>query len=159
MSRKTAQMIAPDAYPQMVNRAQATLLSKALRSAVTEVKGNRVIEDSADSLRGAVIGYVEALEAAGADLNQISDTAHEIKGFADTAGLSATARIAEGVCRYLEESHLLNIAPDAAVLALYISAIGRAARATDLEAQMSDAVARELGVLATRKLSEHRKTA
>jgi hypothetical protein len=159
MSRKPAQVIAPDAYPQMVNRAQARLFSKALRSAVTEVKGNHVIEDSADSLRGAVITYVEALEAAGMDLKLISDTAHEIKGFADTAGLSATARIAEGVCRYMEESHLLGSAPDAAVLALYISAIGRAARAIDLEAQMSDAVARELGILAARKLAEHRKTA
>ena len=152
MSKK-GQMISPDAYPQMMNKAQARQFSQRLRSAVTEVKAVRVIEDSAESLRGAVLIDVEELEAA-QSIAVLSDKAHEIKGFADTAGLHATARIAESLCRYLEESDLRGTAPDAAVLALHVSAIGRAARATDLEAQMSDAVAKELSILAARKLNE-----
>ena len=152
MSKK-GQMISPEAYPQMMNKAQARQFSQRLRSAVTEVKAVRVIEDSAESLRGAVLIYVEELEAA-SSIAVLSDKAHEIKGFAGTAGLHATARIAESLCRYLEESDLRGTAPDAAVLALHVSAIGRAARATDLEAQMSDAVAKELSILAARKLNE-----
>jgi chemotaxis protein histidine kinase CheA len=154
---KKAQMIPADAYPQMVSKAQAQLFSKTLRSAVTQVKAVRIIEDSADSLREALLVYVAELEAAGQDLALISEKAHEIKGFADTAGLHACARISEGLCRYLEDSENAHAAPDAMVLMLHVSAIGRAARATDLEAQMSDAVSKELATLSARKLAEVKK--
>ena len=100
MSSK-AQMIAPDAYPQMMGRAQAAQLSQALCSGASAVNATRIIANSAGTLREALLGYVEALEAAGQDQALVSDKAHEIKGFADTAGLPATARIAEGLCHYL----------------------------------------------------------
>jgi len=156
---KKAQMILPDAYPQMVSKGQAKLLAQSLRSAITEVKANRVIEDSADGLREAVLAYVEELEQAGGSLAVVSDKAHEIKGFADTAGLPATARIAEGLCRYLEESEVLRATPDASVVALYVSAVGRSTRNTGSEAQASSTVASELAALAARKLAEVRKIA
>jgi len=149
-----AQMISPDAYPQMVNKGQAKLLSQSLRSAITEVKANRVIEDSAEGLREAVLAYVEELEHAGVNMALVSDKAHEIKGVADTAGLPATARIAEGLCRYLEESEVLKAAPDTTVVALYVSAVGRSTRNTGSETQASSTVANELAALAARKLSE-----
>ncbi len=152
--KKTAQMIAPDAYPQMVSKAQAQLFSAALRSAATEVKANRVIEDSAETLRGAILSYVEQLENAGHDLAVISDKAHEIKGFADTAGLPATARIADGLCLYLEDCGTAKIVPDGAVVALYVSAVGRSARDSGRETQTSSTVASELAALAARKLAE-----
>jgi HPt (histidine-containing phosphotransfer) domain-containing protein len=153
MSKK-AQMIPPDAYPQMVTKAQAKQFSRRLRSAVTEVKAIRILEDSAETLREALLVYVAELEAAGQDVALISEKAHEIKGFADTARLHACARIAEGLCRYLEDSEALQAAPDGLVLVLHVSAIGRAARATNLEAQMSDTVAEELATLSARKLAE-----
>jgi hypothetical protein len=151
---KKAQMISPDAYPQMVSKGQAKLLSQSLRSAITEVKANRVIEDSAEGLREAVLAYVKELEHAGGNMTVVSDKAHEIKGFADTAGLPATARIAEGLCRYMEESDVLKAAPDAAVVALYVSAVGRSTRNTGAEAQASSTVASELAALAAHKLAE-----
>jgi len=151
---KKAQMIAPDAYPQMMSKAQSALFSQTLRSAVTEVKGARVIEDNAESLREALLCYVEQLEAAGHELPLVSDKAHEIKGFADTAGLPATARIADGLCHYLEKSQQSDVKPDATVIALHVSAIGRASRDPDGGGQMGGAVAGELANLAARKLAE-----
>lgn len=154
MMSKTAQMIAPDAYPQMVSKAQAQLLSQALRSAATEAQANRVIEDNAENLRGAVLDYVEQMERAGSALDVISDKAHEIKGFADTAGLPATARIAEGLCNYLEECDAAKITPDGPVVALYVSAVARSARDSGRETQTSNKVANELAALAALKLTE-----
>jgi hypothetical protein len=155
--RRPPHVIPVDDYPQMVSKAQAKLFSQRLRSAVTEVKAVRILEDSAEGLRVAVLGYVAELEAAGQDLGLISDRAHEIKGCADTAGLHACARIAEGLCRYLEESDVARCAPDALVLSLHVSAIARAGRATDREAQMSDAVSKELAKLSAQKLAEAKK--
>lgn len=147
-------LIPPDAYPQMLGKAQAAKFSAVLRSKVAEVKARHILEESADSMREAVLGYVEELEAAGRDRALVSDKAHEIKGIADTAGLPATARIAEGLCRYLEESDKLGAAPDPAVIALHVSAIGRATRDSDHGTRTSDAVARELAALSARKLAE-----
>jgi len=151
---KKAEMIAPGAYPQMLPKAQAALLSQTLRSAKTEVKAARVIADSAENLREAVLAYVEQLEAAGQDHQLVSDKAHEIKGFADTAGLPAAARIADGLCHYLEKIHELDAVPDATVIALHVSAIGRASRDSDQGGRMGEAVRAELAALSARKLAE-----
>lgn len=154
---KKVQMIAPDAYPQMLNKQQAALFSQTLRSAKTEVKAVRIIEDSAEGLREAVLTYVEQLEAAGQDQALVSDKAHEIKGFADTAGLPTTARIAEGLCHYLEKSHEIAAAPDATVIALHVSAIGRATRDTSQNSAVSQVVTGELAALVARKLADAKK--
>jgi GAF domain-containing protein len=152
-----AQMIAPDAYPQMLGRAQAAQFSQTLRSSASTENAMRIIADSAEGLREALLGYVEELEAAGHNHALISDKAHEIKGFADTAGLPATARIAEGLCHYLERSQELGAPADTAIIALHVSAIGRATRDSDHGGQMGGVVAGELAALAARKLAEARK--
>jgi hypothetical protein len=160
MSQKTkpdVQMIPPDAYPQMVSRADAAILSRTLRSHVTAVTASHVIEDCGEILRDAVRLYVGELEAAGRDLELVSDKAHEIYGFAETAGMLSTGRIADGLCRYLDESEQLGVAPDEAVVALHVSAIGRTARDPDTMTHMNDVVAKELAMLAGRKLAEIRK--
>lgn len=157
-TKPKAQVIPPDAYPQMVSKAQAAIMSRALRSHVTAVTATRVIEDSVEGLREAVGAYVEELEAAGTNLELISEKAHEIRGFAETAGMLSTGRIADGLCRYFDEAEQLGVAPDAAVVALHISAIGRTARDPCTVSQMNDVVAKELSLLAARKLAESRKT-
>jgi hypothetical protein len=158
MSQKTkAQMISPDSYPQMVSKAQAARMSRTLRSHVTAVTATRALEDSGELLREGVRAYVEELEGAGANLELVSDKAHEIRGFAETAGMFSTGRIADGLCHYFDDCELIGIAPDTAVMALYVSAIGRSARDPDTLTQMSDVVAKELAVLANRKLDEARK--
>jgi hypothetical protein len=152
--KKKAEMIAPDAYPQMLPKGQGALFSQTLRSGATEAKAARIIADRAEDLREAVLAYVEQLEAAGQDHQLVSDKAHEIKGFADTAGLPATARIADGLCHYLEKIQELEAAPDAAVIALHVSAIGRATRDSDQGGRMGEAVRSELAALSARKLAE-----
>ena len=151
-----AQMISPDAYPQLLPPAQAARFSKMLRSADTAADADRILKNAAAPLREAILTYVAELEAA-LDPSRISEKAHEIKGFADTAGLPATARIAAGLCRYMEQSDVAGDLPDKAVVALHVSAIGRAARALDLDGQMGETVAGELAKLAAQKLAEAAK--
>src|SRR3984885_8226098 len=101
MSQKSkVQMIQPDAYPQMVNRAQAALMGRELRSPQAATAAGRVIDHSGEKLRAAINSYVAELEESGSDLQLVSDRAHEIRGFAETAGMLCTGRIADGLCRY-----------------------------------------------------------
>ena len=154
MTMKTkikAQVIPPDAYPQMVTKAQAAGITRVLRSNVTAVTASRVIEESGDSLREAVRAYVGELEGAGMDFELLSEKAHEIPG------MMATGRIADGLCRYFDDACQAGVRPDNAVVALHVSAIGRTARDTNALSQMNDVVARELALLAGRKLAESRR--
>ena len=152
-----AQVIPPDAYPQMVSKAQAAAMARTLRSAVSTVTGTRVIEDNGDSLREALGAYVMQLEEAGMNFETVSDKAHEIRGFAETASMLSTGRIADGLCRYFADAYQIGVAPDAAVVALHVSAICRTARDPNTLNQMNDMVARELSMLAARKIAESRK--
>jgi hypothetical protein len=161
MSQKTkskAQLIPPDAYPQMVSKAQAANLARTLRSNVTAVTATRVIEDSGEMLRDGVRGYVGELEKAGMDYSLVSEKAHDIRGFAETAGMFATGRIADGLCRYFDDAAQAGVPPDNAVVALHVSAISRSARDPEALSQMNDMVAKELSVLAGRKLAESCKS-
>jgi hypothetical protein len=154
MTGKKGQLIPTDAYPQMAGKAQATAMSRTLRSAVTIEKAARIIDNAGEGLRAAILGYVVELENAGRNNNRLLEMAHEIKGFAETAGLLSTGRIAEGLCRYFEESEKLGLVPDQAIVSLHVSAIGRAARDQNVASQMSDAVARELASLVAHKMAE-----
>lgn len=156
---KKAEVIPPDAYPQMVSKAQAKLMASALRSHVTAVKASRVIEDSGEILREAVRAYVEELEDAGMNFDLVSEKAHEIRGFAETAGMLSTGRIADGLCRYFDDAQQGGVPADKAVVALHVSAIGRTARDPDALSHMNDVVARELSALAGKKLAEARRAA
>ena len=154
MTGKKGQLIPAEAYPQMVGKAQAAAMSRTLRSAVTIEKATRIIADAGESLRAAILGYVVELENAGRNNSLLSDKAHEIKSFAETAGLLSTGRIAEGLCRYFEDSEKLGLTPEPAIVSLHVCAIGRAARDQNVASQMSDAVARELAGLVAHKLAE-----
>jgi len=148
------QIIPPDSYPQMANKSEAAKLSRALRSQDVIARGSRVIEEASENLRAGVRQYVRALEQAAGDRQRTSEKAHEIRGFAETAGLAATGRIADGLCRYFEEMDKLGAELDMDVVALHVSAIARAAYAEDEAIRMSDVVARELAVLVNRRLAE-----
>jgi hypothetical protein len=148
------QVIPPDAYPQMVSRKNAAKLSRALRSIEAASRGAKVIQAAGQNLRDGVRDYVRELEEAIGDHQITSDKAHEIRGFAETAGLLATGRIADGLCRYFEAMGKLGAEPDTAVIVLHISAIVRAAYAEDEASRMSDVVAKELAALVSYKLAE-----
>jgi hypothetical protein len=146
-----AETIAPDAYPQMLDAAGSARLARTLRSRAARTEAAHVITAAAPRLREAALDCVAELEKAGADIAQVSDKAHEIKGFADTAGLPATARLAEGLCHYLERSRELGGPADASLVALHVRAIARAARDGD-PGPAAAVVAAELAALTARKL-------
>ena len=149
-----AQFIPPDAYPQMVSKSDAAKISRALRSSEALTRGARAIQEAGQRLREAVRDYVRELEDAIGDHEITSGKAHEIRGFAETVGLRATGRIADGLCRYFEEMRKFGAQPEAAIIALHVSAIVRAANAEDEASRMSDEVAKELAALVTHKLAE-----
>ena len=125
-------------------------------AAETAARGAKVIQQAGQRLRLAVHDYVRELENAIGNLPLVFEKAHELRGFAETAGLRATGRIANGLCRYFDSMEKLGATPDHAVVALHISAIARAARAKDEAGRMSDAVAKELAALVAHKLAETR---
>jgi hypothetical protein len=148
------QVIPPDTYPQMVSKQIAAKLSRVLRSVEASSRGEEVIQNAGQKLRDGVRDYVRELEDTIGDHQITSEKAHEIKGFAETAGLHATGRIADGLCRYFEAMEKLGAEPDTAVIALHISAIVRAAHAEDEASRMSDVVVKELAALVSYKLAE-----
>lgn len=152
--KKKAQIIPPDHYPQMLSGSDAAKLSRVLRASETLARGARVIQEAGAHLREGVRDYVRELEDAIGDHEITFDKAHEIRGFAETAGLKATGRIADGLCGYFEEMAKLGAEPDTSVIALHISAIVRAAHAEDEASRMSEVVAKELAALVSHKLSE-----
>jgi len=153
MSKK-GQMIPADAYPQLAGKSDAAHVARMLRSAVTAVRGQRVVEDQGEPLRAAVHGIVDDLEKAGHNYDLVLASAHEIRGLAETAGLVATGRIADGLCRYFDEVGQLGLAPDPAIVTLHVSAILRATRNGNEISNMSDVVAKELAALVRHKLTD-----
>ena len=106
------------------------------------------------TLRDAILDYVEGMEEAGTDLALIFAMVHEIRGFAQNAGMAATGRIAEILCRYLDEMDRAKKVVDRTIVTLHVAAIGRAARADRDDVKMGHIVADELSALVTRRLAE-----
>jgi hypothetical protein len=152
--RKQPQIIAPDAYPQMISKPNAARATKTLRSAQTAVKAQVAMEAEVPAMRAAILGYVEDLEQARGNMTVVFEKAHEIRGFAETAGLVTTGKIADILCRYMDDMERIKKPLDATIVALNVSAIGRAARAEDRDAAMGDVVAAELAALVARRLGD-----
>jgi hypothetical protein len=150
-----ATMIKPGAYPVM-NAAAAMGLLHALRDPKVGVAAARVIADKADELRAAVLEHIDRVEdaARGFDVGAIYAQAHEIRGLAGNAGLAATGRIANVLCKYLDAFMRAGRQAERGVIALHLEAIARAAHAEDEATRLGDAVAKELSQLVERKLAE-----
>jgi hypothetical protein len=151
---KKVQFIAPDAYPQLMSEQEARQAVRALRAPGTMERANQVIGGFMPPMRRAIREYVDALESADGDMVRIAHVAHEIRGFAETAGLVATGRISEILCRYMDEMERAKRDVEPAIVALHISAICRAARAEDEATRMGETVAAELAALVARKIRE-----
>jgi HPt (histidine-containing phosphotransfer) domain-containing protein len=150
-----ATRIAPGAYPGF-SRADATRLSLALRDPETTSKAARIIAGKAVELRDVVLAHVDRLAAAtrGSDLDAVFEHAHEIRGLAGNAGLVATGRIANGLCKYLDAIGRADRSPELSLVVLHLEAIARAAHAEDEATRLGDTVANELAALVEKKLAE-----
>jgi hypothetical protein len=150
---KQAQLISPDAYPQMLSKQDAAQAMKSLRSSQTMVKAQAAMEAAVPPMKQAILQYVDELEFIGHDMPKIFDKVHEIRGFAETAGMVTTGRIAEILCRYMDDMDRLGKTADIHLVALHVSAIARAARAEDDDVRLGEVVAAELAALVARKLA------
>jgi hypothetical protein len=150
---KQAQLIPPNAYPQMLSKQDAAQAMQSLRSSQTMVKARVAMEAAVPPMKHAILQYVDALETIGDDMPRVFDLVHEIRGFAATAGMVTTGRIAEILCRYMDDMNRLDKAADTHLVALHVSAIARAARAEDDDVRLGEVVAKELATLVARKLA------
>ncbi|HEX4303779.1 MAG TPA: hypothetical protein VHZ78_13365 [Rhizomicrobium sp.] len=143
-------------YPPLLSKARSRQAMNMLRSPETISKASRIIALKSTELRGAVLELVARVEdaARAGDWALVYETTHEIRGLAGTAGLTATGRIANGLCHYLDTVARLKLKPDVAVASLHLDAIVRSARTEGEAAQHGDAVAQELAALVVRKLAE-----
>jgi hypothetical protein len=151
---KGVQMIQPNAYPQMMSKAQAARALLTLRSHETAARAQVAMEAALPPMRAAILQYVDELEQTAGDLRKQFEIAHEIRGFAETAGLITTGRIADILCRYMDDMERMGKPWDGAIVALHTSAIARAARAEEDDVRMGEVVAAELAALVARRLSE-----
>ena len=151
---KPAQIIPVSSYPQLVNNADAASIARALRGLPVIERGNQVIEQQSEMLCAAVLELADQLEQAGKDIDAVLLAAHEIRGLAGSAGLTAAGRIADGLCRYCDEIDRLGLAPDRAIVDLHVGAILRASRIPAERGAVGDAVAKELAALVSHKLTE-----
>ena len=153
-SRSTAKFIKTADYPQMLSKPGTARALLALRSAETAAKAQVAMEAAVPPMRAAILRYVEEMEAAGDDLKKLFAIAHEIRGFAETAGMITTGRIAEILCRYMDDMERIGKTADTTIVALHASAIARAARAEEDDVRMGEKVAAELAALVARRLAE-----
>ncbi len=149
-----AQFIEPDAYPQMLSKPSTARALMTLRSAETAAKAQVAMEAAVPPMRAAILRYVEEMEAVAHDLKKLFAIAHEIRGFAETAGMITTGRIAEILCRYMDDMERVGKPLDTTIVALHASAIARAARAEEDDVRMGEKVAAELAALVARRLAE-----
>jgi chemotaxis protein histidine kinase CheA len=147
--------IMPGAYPVFSRKIAAGLLH-ALRDPEIVAAAVRVIVDKAEDLRLAVLAHIDRIgeAAVASDPVAMFEQAHEIRGLAGNAGLLATGRIANGLCKYLDAIDRAGRQPDPALVALHLEAIGRAAHAEDEATQLGDTIANELAALVDKKLAE-----
>jgi hypothetical protein len=105
-------------------------------------------------MRAAILQYVDEMEQVATDNAKVFAKVHEIRGFAETAGLVNTGRISDILCRYMDDMERIGKPVDSTIVALHVSAIARAARAEDEDVRMGDAVVHELAALVARRLAE-----
>jgi len=158
MARQTTdrdvELIEPQDYPQMVSKRDALRCMQTLQSGRVALKAKTAMASYTPMLRDVIIEYVEALEEAGSDLTQIFAIAHEIRNFAANAGMGTAGRVAENLCRYMDEMERVKKPVDPAVVTVHVAAIARAARAEDDDAKMGDVVSGELNALVKRRLND-----
>ena len=152
--KPSVQLISPDDYPQMLSKPRAARAMYTLRTPETAAKAQAAMEAAMPSMRAAILQYVQEMEQAGGDMTRLFEAAHEIRGFAETAGMVTTGRIAEVLCRYMDDMARFGRPLDTTIVTLHVTAIARAARAEDDNVRTGEAVASELAALVAKRLSE-----
>jgi len=152
--KPSVQFISPDDYTQMLSKPRAARALYTMRTPETAAKAQAAMEAAMPPMRAAILQYVQEMEQAGGDMTRLFEAAHEIRGFAETAGMVTTGRIAEVLCRYMDDIARFGRPLDTTIVTLHVTAIARAARTEDTNVRTGEAVAQELAALVAKRLSE-----
>lgn len=150
---KRVEIIDADSYPPLMRKNQGAA-ARMLRDPETIERGEQTIQGQRTVLQGAVWHLADDLEQAGADFARVGQSAHEIRNLAQNAGWAGAGRIADGLCRYLEDIEQLGLGPDTEIVLLHVSAVLRAIRNPNESEAMSETVAQELAGLVDRRIGE-----
>jgi chemotaxis protein histidine kinase CheA len=149
------EFIEPEDYPQMLSKPEALRALRTLQSPQTQVKAQEALAQHAPVMRDAVLQLVELLEEMDSgDMKRIFAAVHEIRGVAETGGLVTTGRIAEILCRYMDDMERLQKPLDGTLVGLHVAAIARAARSEQEDAETGETVAIELAALVARRIAD-----
>lgn len=151
--KPSAVTIPPGCYPVIAGSDAAGLL-RALRDPRVGERVASTLAAQTETMRQAVLDHVARLETVGqgGDPGTLYAEAHEIRGLAGNAGLNATGRIANGLCRYLDALSRLNAAAEPSLVGLHLDAIARAARAEDEATRLGEEVVNQLAALVNKRL-------
>ena len=148
------EMIPADAYPQVLARLDAAQFLTALKSNQVKDRVGHVIKAGKHALSDAVRLAAGRLDgfARDRDMPAVLAEAYEIRSLAETAGLTASGRIAAGLCFYLNAIAKTNTPADPAIVTLHVDAIARAAHARDEATRLGTEVTAQLRALVHDKL-------
>lgn len=157
MSRKNrpeVEVIPVHAYPQMLSRHAAAQFVNSLKSKDVRTRVSNALTAGKHALFDVVRSSSARLDAElrKGDMAALLGEAYEIRGLAETAGLTAAGRIAEGLCFYLNAAAEKKLAPDLGVVSLHVDAVIRAANAQDEATRLGTEVANELRSLVQDRL-------
>jgi len=78
-----------------MSRPQAARAMLTLHATETTARAQAAMAAAVPPMRAAILQYVDEMEQSAGDMKALFEKAHEIRGFAETAGLVTTGRIAE----------------------------------------------------------------
>ncbi len=147
--------VQPGTYPVFSSNV-VMRLGKALRDADVAAGAEKALAATADGMRDSVLALLTSVEAAAKaeDYAQVFHESHEIRGLAGNAGLAATGRIANCLCRYLDGLSQAGLPPEKHLIRLHLGAMSRAAHAKDETTRLGDTVVAELAQLVDKKLAD-----
>jgi HPt (histidine-containing phosphotransfer) domain-containing protein len=155
VDNKAVEIIPPEAYPQVMPRAESEAFIQVLTSQGALARADRVVAEQRPIIGHAIAAHVSGLKSAFAagDLDAAHAEAHEIRGLAGNAGFAAAGSISDKFCKYLDGTAGKGVTPDPLILRLHVEAIARATQARDEADRFGRAVAAELDALVAQRLA------
>ena len=149
------EIISTDRWPPLMTARASAEFLEMLKSEALKRRLDCAVAARRHELADVVRQGVRRLDDAARDGNMRSvfDEAHEIRGLAGNAGLSASGRIADGLCAYLDAVTQADASVDGGVVGLHVGSIARAANARDEATRLGTEVDKALRALVRRRLS------
>lgn len=149
------EIIPAASYPQAIRLSDIAEFLNTLKSEAVHKHLGRIVAAKRYELCEVVRASVARLEEAArnSDLETAYAEAHDIRGLAALAGFTASGRIADGLCLYLDALNRAGKPADTGIVGLHVGSIVRAAYAEDEATRLGSEVDDELRALVRRRLA------